>query len=390
LNKFPNGKFKNKADSTIQVLVWKNVNTVNSFEAYESYLKEYPNGIYKQIADSLFEDALWKSANSTSDMSLYVKYKIAILNGKHMNIVQNYLDKYLIENGRAGLFKVGTPLRLGNYKGFNISITNEKCFNVFAQEEIDVTRYFVSRKNIKLLELVVDENNIIWNISILSDNFRTKNNISVNSLISLFPQKYPEYVVNNKIIDTDEGEREYIYLCAKEERGVEFEVNGNAVVNEENSSYYKIKNEAGNSKIVGIRVSKSENDEYNSSLKRREDEKAQNEKAKQEEAQRVRNEKSRNSVNFGSLPDWLSGTTWKLHNSNGDFLLGVRFVDKDYLRFEMYGFNSEKCKYSIPANPNSNVNLIAFRFMGKYIELYYDNTTHTLETSTGVRLKRGF
>lgn len=385
LNKFPNGKFKNEADSTIQVLVWKNVNAANSFESYESYLKEYPNGFFKQLADSLFEDALWKSANKTSDMSLYVKYKTAILNGKHIGVVQNHLDKYLIENGHAGFFRVGTPLRLGHYKGFNISITHEKCFNVFASAEIDVIRYFVSEKNKKMLELNVDDNNIIVEILILSDKFRTKNNISVNSLISIFSKKYPEYIVNQNIISTNENERECIYLCAKGERGIQFEVNGNDVISEDGCSFYKLKDETGNSKIAGVRISKSDDDEYDSSFKNRENEKAQNEIANQEEAQRNRNEKSRSSNN---LPNWLSGTTWKLHDSNGDFLLGVRFIDKNYLRFEMYGFNSERCEYSIPANPNSNVNLIAFTYRGKYLELYYDNSNHILETTTGARLKK--
>lgn len=384
LNKFPNGKFKKEADSTIQVLVWENVNTVNSFEAYESYLKEYPNGSFKQLADSLFEDVLWKSVNKTSDMSLYVKYKTAIPNGKHIGVVQNYLERYLIENGHAGFFRVGTPLRLGHYKGFNISITHEKCFNVVDSEEINVIRYFVLEKDEKMLELMVVDNMIV-EMLILSDKFRTRSNISINSLISVFSKKYPEHIVNQKMIDTNEFERECIYLCAKGERGVQFEVNGNDVIYEEGCSFYKIKDNTGNSKIIGISISKSDDDEYDSSFKNRENEKTQNEIANQEEAQRNRNEKSRSSNN---LPNWLSGTTWKLHDSNGDFLLGVRFIDKNYLRFEMYGFNSERCEYSIPANPNSNVNLIAFTYRGKYLELYYDNSNHILETTTGARLKK--
>ena len=138
--------------------------------------------------------------------------------------------------------------------------------------------------------MVVD--NMIVEMLILSDKFRTRSNISINSLISVFSKKYPEHIVNQKMIDTNEFERECIYLCAKGERGVQFEVNGNDVIYEEGCSFYKIKDNTGNSKIIGISISKSEDDEYDSSFKNRENEKSQNEIANQEEAQRVRQEKS--------------------------------------------------------------------------------------------------
>jgi uncharacterized protein (TIGR02145 family) len=109
--------------------------------------------------------------------------------------------------------------------------------------------------------------------------------------------------------------------------------------------------------------------------------KSDNTTTSSEENYKPNNEDNRTT---SGLPNWLLGSAWKAYDTNGELLLSVSFINKNYLTFEMYGFSSERCEYGIPQNGT----FLSFRYRSKYMELYFDNYNHTLETKTGVRFSR--
>lgn len=388
LIKYPNGKFKNQADSTIQLLVWENVKTQNTPESFEKYLSEYPMGFNLNEANKMYEDVLWVYANKHSNMEYYVKYNIKFPDGKYILSVKKHIEKYMIENERVGYFKIGMFVPKSRHKDFDIKVITESIENVVDDYYYEISRTYVVDKNEKMLELIVNDSNEILSIIILSDKFKTDKNISINSKINDFITTYPDNFVKGEIIGlANGGEREYFYFVVKGEKGVEFEIdssNASTVIDT------KLENVTEKSKILGIRVFREYIDKYEQALNEHKQNIARKEKEKQEEIQRKNSTNSTKSNKLGKLPSWLSGTTWRLKDSNGDFLLGVRFISNDYLIFEMYGFKPEKCEYGIPSNPNSNINLIAFKYLGQYIELYYNNSDQKLMTSEGYYLRKGY
>jgi len=301
ISNFPNGKYKDKADSCIQVLIWTDAKRSNIFEAYEKYLNCYPKGYFKLQADSLFEETLWESANTSLNMEYFIKYRTRFPSGKHILGVKNQICKYLIESEHVGFFKIGMQLPTGNFNGFSVSQLQKKCFNVFAQEQIVLTKYYAYENKEKSLEFVVNDNNEIIRIIIISDNFRTSNNISVNSSINEFIEKFPQYLVTGHMIDTDTSEDEYFYLFAKGENGVEFEISSNDVIEGDG---IKVRNVNNGSKIKGIQVCHKEEDEYSSILKSCEEENVRKAKLKQEEERQTQalkeSQASRSSQNNSS------------------------------------------------------------------------------------------
>lgn len=312
ISKFPNGDYKNKADSCIQILIWNDTQKTNTVESYENYLNLYPSGYYKLIADSLLEETLWNGASTNSDMEYCLKYKDKFINGKYISKVKDYIDKYLIEPDHAGLFKIGLQISSLEFKGFNIVSEQNNYFNIFSEDNNMVTEYFVTLKGEKLLELYLNENNNVLKIKILSDKFKTKKNISIKSTVNYFKTKYTGYLVSGDIIDTYTGEREYYYLFAKGENGIEFEINGNDVNNNDNG--LALKNVSDKSKIIGIQICHKDIDEYASTLKYVEEQKAQKVNEKQEQdrqAQALRESQTSRSSQSNSNSSSNSNNSYK-------------------------------------------------------------------------------
>ena len=241
ISNFPNGKYKNKADSCIQVLVWNDAKKTNNFESYESYLKNYPKGYYKLIADSLFEETLWNYANNSNDMELYLKYENAFPKGKYIFKTSYYINRYLIGVNHAGFFKVGMPMPKNIYNGFNINVIKEEYYSEGGSNFR--TRYYAYEGNEKVIELIEKENKV-FRIDIYSKKFKTKYNMGVNSSISDFIEKYPKYIFYSTNINCDDYKwYEYLvnfYIRVKGENGIRFQIASENYIGKYNSTSYPV------------------------------------------------------------------------------------------------------------------------------------------------------
>jgi hypothetical protein len=380
LSRFPNGKFKNKADSTIQVLVWYDAKRKNTPEIYEQYLTKYPSGYYVTIADSLFEEALWKSAKSTLNMEQYIKYKTKFSNGKYIETANKHITDYLIEGNHIGAFKINMQIPVGNYRDFNIRKTKNK---IFTPEETDGyfidTCFFVYQKNEKLLELRVYENKIS-RIIVLSDKFKTKKNISINSSIKEFIEKYSDYFIVEELSGLTAPESYDLFLIGKGEDGVYFLLNekdyqhGSNSINSSNPSK-DIKIFKANSKILKIFVDNpSGNYEQYKNMYDKNIADTEKEKQLQKEAKKENGNKSAQN-----LPYFLSRTKWSAQG--GD--IRIKFLDDKYLEMYMPVVGNKKCAFIV--NKESYfTGTISFDIGNQSIELNYNTRLETLFKVNGL------
>jgi len=225
ISKFPDGNYKNQADSCIQTLIWNNSQKTNTVESYENYINVYPNGYYKLKADSLLEETLWNGASTNSDMEYYVKYKMKFPNGKYIESVKIHVDKYLIGVSHAGFFKVGMLIPKKDFKGYNIIIGKDSIGQEGVSQEIK--RYFVLDNKEKIMELIESDNRVL-RIDLFSEKFRTQYNIGVNSQIFDFFIKYPKNCFYCSVHESDAyAWYEYsinFYIEAKGENGICFQL----------------------------------------------------------------------------------------------------------------------------------------------------------------------
>jgi len=378
ITKFPNGKFINQADSIIQVFVWEETKKLNNPESYEKYLSNYPKGYYVNEAKMTFEKVLWDNANKTSNMEYYIKYKTLFPNGNKISDVNKFIDRFLIESGHVGYFKIGIPLAFKSYKGLKIVSENETFFNQFSQENYTVTRNYVKEEDKKVLELVIN-NDTITCINILSDKYKTKKNISLSSPISLFAIKYPKCILASEMRDTYTSEGEFNYLVAKEENGVEFDLQGYSFeITNQDGGGIKIGN-SKNNKFEMIMVYKTDIDEYEKSLKEV-TESRKREKKEQEDVQRAKVEQAKNSSNkLQHLPYFLSGTKWHAVRG-GD--IRIKFLDDKYIEMYMPVVGNNRCAFIIKKGYPTGT--ISFYIGNQSIELIYNTNLETLYKVNGL------
>ena len=374
-SQFPNGKYIIQADSLIQKIVWSNALETNTVESIEEYYKKYPKGFYIRQADSIYEIILWECAIKTQNMSYYIKFKNKFPNSVNYAKAIDHVKKYLIKDNSVYGLSVGMNFPYPKLKYYDVKI--EEFVFYEGDTYIDYIFNFVE-KNDTILQFFKRDNKV-GVISILSKKIKTARNIGVGSSLSEIQDAYPDMLlVKTHCLITGEGEVPYVLM--PENKYIVLEVDRYI----EGDEYTELNiNKNLDAKIVKIHIFKDKSDYY--TITNSIDVNKKEEARQKEEANRKTETYSSSPKNSISLPSWLSNSTWKVRDSNGQFLLGVRFVDNDFLDFQMYGFETERCEYTI----QPNAGFLIFKYYGKNMELWYDNSNRTLETKTGVRFQHG-
>ncbi len=131
-------------------------------------------------------------------------------------------DGYLIKQHQAGIFRIGKPIPFPRSSD-NYAVRKEKQVRMTEEGSFEETIYVVSENGIDLLNILPEfdyktgnytEN--IGEIIVLSNKFRTAENIGVNSTIEEFQKAYPDfklwytYVSGMYVIQTNQLNAQFI------------------------------------------------------------------------------------------------------------------------------------------------------------------------------------
>jgi len=131
-------------------------------------------------------------------------------------------NQYLIKEHQAGKFQIGKPIPFPQSSD-NYVVRKEKQVRMTEEGPFEETTYVVSEKGIDLLNILPEYNfetgnytENIGEIIVLSDKFRTAENIGVNSTIEEFQKAYPDYklwytyVSGMYVIETNQLKAQFI------------------------------------------------------------------------------------------------------------------------------------------------------------------------------------